>query len=160
MSNPGGVSISGGVHGGWLTGDLKRDFTNHGKTDSIMHFGIDNLGRMLLIREMRVVWASARAVPGYLAFPKMGDRPGGEMKITWNPQQSTKLSPTTQPTAAYCAARCTDFNGIGGWFNSRAPKKCEAMAYKENTKECYLMDKEIEKTVGEVVNGFTYYRKV
>ena len=152
------LTISDGRNELWSIKPMRKDFSDQ-NTNVITHFGIDSVGSMIIMKNRRVVWRSPRLVQGYLAFPRMGDRPGGEMKIKFANGREHKIAPTNQSIPDQCAKHCNNFRGIGGWFQNLAPKKCDAFAYNEKTRKCYLMDKNIEQSVGEVDSDWVYYRR-
>jgi hypothetical protein len=150
------VFISNGVQPIWdLNGSMGAGIPY--KSGKLSHFGISG-GGLIFIREQRKVWESAGLVANYLAFPRMGDRPGLEMQ--WQGGWSGKMEPTEQTSVVQCAKYCTDWKGYAGFLQSVAPKICTGFSYNPSIKKCYMMDASREGEVGEVVNGYTYYRKL
>ncbi len=126
----------------------------------IAHFGMRGDGRLLFMRSRSSKWISAVMVEGHISYPRMGDRPGTAMVLTGGKFRGYKMPYTDENDATACAKHCTEWRGMYGFASSWVPKSCGAFSYNETTKKCAKMDVSKQGTVGEVVNGFTYYKRL
>lgn len=140
------VYISDGKNVLWNSKDINSTVQrwDEEKTKDIpTFFGIDMLGRLSVVRNGKLVWASPRLEPGYLTIsPLMNDRPGGENRGS--------NSVSIESSVTKCAERC---NTRTLWA------RCTAFSYNPNNKKCYVKNKYRAEESGDIDNNYTYYRK-